>query len=77
MTENVVSQARDWGFICNCEPAGPWQIISQQKSQRWKLQSEGDRWLLIVGNIPQISFLPHEAIVFLELRRPCAKCSNS
>ena len=77
MTENVLSQARDWGFVCHCEPNGTWQILPQQNNQRWKLHSEGNRWLLIVGNVPQISFPPHEAIAFLELRRPSAKRSNS
>lgn len=77
MTKNVVSKARDWGSICNYEPAGTWQILPQQKNQRWKLQLEGERWLLIVGNIPQISFPPDEAIAVLELRRPPAKRSKS
>lgn len=46
--------------------------------KKWKLQLEGDRWLLSVGNVPQISFPSHdEAIAFLELRRPSAKRSNS
>ena len=77
MAENVLSQARNWGFVCNYELAGTWQILPQQKNERWKLQLEGDRWLLSVGNVPQISFPSHEAIAFLELRRPSAKRSNS
>lgn len=77
MTKKVLSQARDWGFIYNCEPNGAWQILPQQKNQRWKLHLEGARWLLIVGNIPQISFPPDEAIAFLKLRRPSSKLSNS
>lgn len=77
MTENILSQANAWGFICHSEPNGSWQILPQQKNERWKLQLEGDRWLLIVGNVPQISFHPHEAIVFLKLRRSSSKHSKS
>lgn len=69
MNQNILSQAKAWGFICHCEPNGTWQILPQQKNERWKLQLEGDRWLLIVGNVPQISFHPDEAITFLKLRR--------
>lgn len=77
MTENVLSQASAWGFVCHSEHDGTWQILPQQKNERWKLQLEGDRWLLIVGNVPQISFHPHEAIAFLELRRSSLKRSKS
>lgn len=77
MTESVLSQASAWGFVCNCEPAGTWQILPQQKNERWKLQLEGDRWLLIVGDVPQIRFPSHEAIAFLELRRPSLKRSQN
>ena len=77
MTESVLSQASAWGFVCNCEPTGTWQIFPQQKNERWKLQLGGDRWLLIVGDVPQISFLSHEAIAFLELRRPSLKRSQN
>ena len=77
MAENVLSQARNWGFVCNYELAGTWQILPQQKNERWKLQLGGDRWLLIVGDVPQISFLSHEAIAFLELRRPSLKRSQN
>ncbi len=69
MSEDVLSQASAWGFICNLKDDKNCQILPPQKNKRWKLQLEGDRWLLIVGNVPQISFQPHEAIAFLELRR--------
>lgn len=77
MTENVLGQARAWEFVCHCEHDGTWQILPQQKNERWKLQLEGNRWLLIVGNVPQINFYPHEAINFLELRRSSSKPSKS
>lgn len=77
MTENILSQASAWGFICHSEPNETWQILPPQKNERWKLQLEGDRWLLIVGNVPQISFHSHEAIAFLELRRSSIERSKS
>lgn len=77
MTENVLSQASAWGFICHSEDYRTWQILPQQKNERWKLQLEGDRWLLIVGNVPQINFYPYEAIAFLELRRSSLEHNKS
>ncbi len=77
MTEDVLSQASAWGFDCNSEDDGNWQILPQQKNEKWKLQLMGDIWLLSVGNVPQISLHPHEVIAFLELRRYSSKCSTS
>ena len=77
MTENILSQANAWGFICHSAPNGTWQILPQLKNERWKLQLEEDKWLLIVGNVPQISFHPHEVIAFLELRRSSSNRSKS
>jgi len=76
MAENVLSQAKSWGFICHSEHHGTWQILPRQKNERWKLQLEEDRWLLIVGDVPQISFHAHEAIAFLELRRSSLQSSK-
>jgi type II secretory pathway component PulJ len=58
MAENILSQAKAWEFVCHLEHNGPWQILPRQKNERWKLQLEEDRWLLIVGDVPQISFHP-------------------
>jgi len=77
VTENIINQASAWGFICHSEPNGTWQILPQQKDERWKLHLEGDRWLLIVGNVPQISFHLHEAIAFLQFRRSSLERSKS
>ena len=77
MTEDVLSQASAWGFDCNSEDDENWQILPQQKNERWKLQLIEDRWLLSVSNVPQISLHPHEAIAFLELRHYSLKRSTS
>lgn len=69
MRETVLSQARNWGFVCQEDNQGTWRIFPQQLTDRWKMQLVGDRWLLMVGDVPQISLHPHEAIAFLERRR--------
>lgn len=68
MTESLLSQARNWGFVCNCDEKGNWQILPKQPHERWKLQLVRDKWLLVVGDVPQISCWPEEAIAFLERR---------
>lgn len=69
MVENVVSQALSWGFICEGEELGNRQIFPLQSTERWELREVGDRWLLLVGGVPQVSLHPPEAIAFLERRR--------
>lgn len=64
----IVSQARTWGFICHQE-ANLWLILPQQPNERWKLQQSEDRWILIVGDIPQLLLKSKEVLIFLENRR--------
>jgi hypothetical protein len=66
MKETVLKQARAWGFICQKDTQETWEILPKQPTERWKMKLLGDRWLLIVGNVPQLNFYPHEAIAFLE-----------
>ncbi len=68
--ETVLKQAKSWGFICEADTHGIWQILPQQSTERWKMQLVEERWLLIIGDIPQINLHPYEAIAFLERRRP-------
>lgn len=74
--DSTLSQARDWGFICNLDLQGKWQILPQQSAEAWKLQLVGDRWLLLVSDVPQVLCHPSEAVVFLECRRPAGKTSR-
>ena len=69
MKEKVLKQAKAWGFICQKDIQEIWQILPQQPTERWKMKLVGDRWLLLIGNVPQINFYPHEAIAFLDRRR--------
>lgn len=69
MTEMILSQAEKWGFICDDAIPGKWQIFPQQKTEKWKLQVVGDRWLLVVGEVPQMNLRPEETLAFLQRRR--------
>ncbi|OWY64916.1 hypothetical protein B7486_44665 [cyanobacterium TDX16] len=68
MNDSIVSQALSWGFICDLSVPSKWQILPQQAEQGWRLQLVGDRWLLIVNDVPQILCHPSEVTVFLERR---------
>ncbi len=67
MLDPVISQAMIWGFICDCQESKS-LLISPQPNQRWKLQQDEDRWILMVGNVPQLRLYASEAIAFLEAR---------
>lgn len=68
MNDSIVSQALSWGFICDLSIPSKWQILPQQAGEGWRLQLVGDRWLLIVNDVPQILCHPSEVTVFLERR---------
>jgi hypothetical protein len=69
MRETVINQAKKWGFICQQTAPDVWIILPQQPKEKWKLELVEDRWLLIVKDIPQIYFHPHEVLAFLDRRR--------
>lgn len=69
----VLSQANTWGFVCHYDVQGKCQILPQKSTERWILHLVGERWLLIVGDVPQMICHPSEAIAFLERRRQTAK----
>ncbi len=73
MTTSVLNQAKDWGFVCERDQTGNWHIFAPQNTARWKLRLVGDRFLLIVGSVPQVNLHPPEAIAFLERRRSSQK----
>jgi hypothetical protein len=66
---NLLSQASAWGFVCESDAKGNWQIFPCQKTERWQLQQLDDRWLLLVGGVQQVNLYPPEAIAFLNRRR--------
>ena len=69
MGESLLTQASAWGFVCQCNLDGIWQIIPKSATEEWKLQQVESRWLLLIRDLPQVSFLPEEAQAFLSRRR--------
>ncbi|MGF1591139.1 MAG: hypothetical protein ACFCU7_18195 [Pleurocapsa sp.] len=69
MLNPVVSQAREWGFICQRQESNYWLILPQQSPPKWQLAQVEDRWILIVGDFPQLRLYAEEAIAFLAARR--------
>lgn len=69
LLDSVVSKAKTWGFICQCQESNQWLILPQQANQRWKLQQDEDRWILLMGDVPQLRLYTEEAIAFLETRQ--------
>jgi len=68
MTESLLTQADAWGFVCKCNLDGIWQILPKNPTEEWKLQQVESRWLLLIRDHPQVSFLPEEAQAFLSRR---------
>lgn len=69
LLDPVVSKAQTWGFICQRQSANGWLILPQQANRRWKLQQDEDRWILSMGDVPQLRLHTEEAIAFLETRQ--------
>lgn len=65
----MLRKATEWGFVCKEDNQGNQQILPQNPSDRWKLQQVEERWLLLIGNVPQVHLHLAEAIAFLERRR--------
>ncbi len=77
MVETVLSQATEWGFVSNENIQGKRQILPQHQTERWQLQQAGDRWMLLVGGVPQVNLQPYEALAFLERRLSILKRDRS
>ncbi len=74
MKERIFNRAKVWGFVCEVNSRGTCQILPQEQKQTWKLMLTGEaRWLLIVGDVPQVILQPTEVIAFLERRRGIKK----
>ena len=68
MIQSLLNQADPECYRIECLSQGNCQILPKQSTGRWKLQQAGDRWLLIVGGVPQINLHPPEVIAFLKRR---------
>jgi hypothetical protein len=67
--EELVEIAQSWGFRCIANEQGHWCITPVTGSESWTLVRRGDRWLLLVDAVPQISFYGEDVLRFLERRR--------
>lgn len=68
MLKTLIHQAKGWGFLCTVDVAGNWQIAPKESIPNWRLRLIQDRWILIVGDSPQISFRAEEALAFINYR---------
>ena len=73
MLETLINRAKSWGYLCNVDVAGSWQIVPKEPIANWRLKSFKDRWILIVGDSPQISFRAEEALAFINYRFSLSK----
>ena len=69
MVREVLSQAVAWGLSYESGDDNEPKILPQRKSERWKLKLVDDRWVLTIGNVPQIRFCSQEALAFIARRR--------
>ncbi|MBD2215016.1 hypothetical protein H6G27_35010 [Nostoc linckia FACHB-104] len=68
--KKLFKKAQAWGFYCEFDSDGKSVILPQNHQERWKLRiADEERWLLIVGDVPQILCTPLEVVTFLERRR--------
>ena len=58
----VITKAKSLEFICHYQEPDYWLIFPKQSNQRWKLQQVRDRWILSVGDVPQIRLYSKEAM---------------
>ncbi len=65
--EELLAQAQAWGFVCGVDERG--ETVITMDDGDWRIQSKGDRWLLVVRGSSQVSFYPEDVIKFLERRR--------
>ncbi len=74
--EELLSQARAWGFCCELDEQGEsvirpqegnWRILSRPSVSN--LGNGESRWLLVVDGSSQISFYPEDVLKFLKQRR--------
>jgi hypothetical protein len=66
--QSVLNQASTWGFSCERDPHNNWQILPNLRTTSWKLQQNGERWLLVVDGVAQVNLHSQEAIAFLKRR---------
>ncbi|MGD1863832.1 MAG: hypothetical protein ACFB0D_04685 [Phormidesmis sp.] len=54
------------GFFSSQDDQARWRIQPSESEDFWYLQQEGERWLLVVNQVPQILLRLAEALAFLQ-----------
>lgn len=65
-TTRLLRVAIALGFHCFQDEKNNWRIQPGESVDDWYLQQEGERWLLIVNQVPQILLRIAEALAFLQ-----------
>ena len=65
-TTRLLRVAITLGFYCFQDEKNNWRIQPGESVDDWYLQQEGERWLLIVNQVPQILLRIAEALAFLQ-----------
>ncbi len=74
--KNILKKAQAWGFKCEFDSDGKPLIMPQNAEERWKLRiADEGKWILIVGDVPQVLCSPSEVMTFLA--RHQAKLPNA
>ncbi|GGA25063.1 hypothetical protein [Okeania sp. KiyG1] len=68
MTDVIINHAQKFGFFCNHDLLGSWQIVSHPRTPVWKLRQQKEDWLLLISDEPHLILLPEEVIAFLRWR---------
>ncbi|NEQ74330.1 MAG: hypothetical protein F6K23_15560 [Okeania sp. SIO2C9] len=68
MTDLIINHAQKFGFFCNHDLFGSWQIVSHPRTPIWKLLQQKEDWLLFISDEPHLILLPEEVIAFLRWR---------
>ncbi len=69
VVSEVLTQAIALGLSYQSDDRDSPKILPRRKGERWALNLVEDRWLLSIGNVPQIQFSSQEALAFIARRR--------
>ena len=68
MAESILSQVQAWGFIYKRDEEDNCQIFPQNPRERWKLQQQENKWLLIINDVAQVVCCEQQVLSFLKRR---------
>lgn len=66
--DELIEQAKDWGFNCHKLANGALEIFPEEK-KLWYLIWDGQYWVLFSQGHASINFYPEDVVQFLKERR--------